>query len=93
MLDVDKLLKGPEPHPFKDRLKKTESSDDRSISSVIIELIETVKKLRSSKSLTSAADLFFAFVPPEQFAPDYVDPVLESYFGQAKNTESQKGDA
>ena len=40
-----------------------------------------------------SADLFFAFVPREQFAADYVDPVLESYFGQPEGTESLKDDA
>ncbi len=40
-----------------------------------------------------SADLFFTFVPREQFSPDYVDSVLESYFGQTEGTESLKDDA
>jgi len=40
-----------------------------------------------------SADLFFAFVPWDQFSPDYVDPVLNSYFGKVADNSIRKDGA
>ena len=41
-------------------------------------------------SKVSTADLFFVFVSLEQFAPDYVDRVLESYLERTAGTDAVK---
>lgn len=41
-------------------------------------------------SKVCSAELFFTFVPLEEFAPDYVDDVLESYMAQTREAVSAK---
>ena len=39
------------------------------------------------------ADLFFVFAPWDQFSPDYVDPVLDSYAGRLAEDVARKDGA